>query len=204
MQATPRASRQARAVIAVAAVLGFGSVATLALWTDSEFAYGFFRTQSFSVESAPTPNESEFDSHDSVEGAVSLDFGLNTGQLTENQPVSDEIWLRMSGEASGRVQLLAPTILAPAANDLSPFIEVQVSLGACGTDEMVLQNGRLSELSGAAPAQAFQLKGGTESSPGSPQSICIDAELVDTVDLPAGEYSTGMVSWEFLITEESR
>lgn len=201
MQATPRTSRRVRAVIAAAAILGFGTVATLALWTDSEFAYGFFRTQSFGVESAPTPNESEFDSHDSVDGAVSLDFGVNGSRLTEGQPVSDEMWLRMSGEASGDVQLFAPTISPPVTNDLSPYVDVRVSLGACGTDGEVLQYGRLSELSRADPAQTFRLEGGTESSSGSPQAICIDAELAHIAGLPAGEYSTGTILWEFVITE---
>lgn len=203
MQITGETSRRLRAVSAATAVLGFGTVATLALWTDSEYSIGLFRTQSFSVESASTPVEGEFISHDSVDGAVTLDFGLDTGQLTEARPVSDEVWLRMGGEADGRVQLFAPMLSPPATNDLSPHVDVQVSLGACGAVGTVLQHGRLNELSGAVPAQAFQLEGGTETSAGTPQAICIEAELVDTAELPAGDYSTGPVSWEFVVSERS-
>ena len=48
--------RRVRAVLAVAAVLGLGTVATLALWTDSEFAVAPFGA--CLLYTSPSPRDS--------------------------------------------------------------------------------------------------------------------------------------------------
>ncbi|MGD7001572.1 SipW-dependent-type signal peptide-containing protein [Corynebacterium halotolerans] len=197
MQAVPRTSRRVRAVIAAAAVLGFGSVATLAFWSDSEFLSATFWSPGFQVEGA-TSASGPFESHDSADDAAALQFVLPAGELAEGEPVSTGYWLRMASESTGTVSVLAPTV---ENEELNGLIDVAVAKGSCDSPGEVLQEGLLEELADAP--DAFNLPAGVDGEPGSAQAVCITATLNDISELPAGEHSTGRVGWQFRVTEEA-
>lgn len=191
--------RRVRAVLAVAAVLGLGTVATLALWTDSEFAVAPFGATGFQAESA-TAAAGPYESHDSAGEAAALEFDLPASELEPGQSTASEFWLRMaSGSAgsAGSVNVQAPTV---ERDDLTGRIDVTVAQGACATPGEVLQAGLLEELADAP--DAFVLPAGSGDQPGEARPVCITATVNEISDLPAGEYSTGRVGWEFVVTEQ--
>lgn len=191
--------RRIRALLAGAAVLGLGSLGTLALWTDTEFFNAAFNALArFRVEAA-TSSAGPWAPHGSVGDAATLTFELSGQGLVENEPVSAEFWLRMNTEAAASVQILAPTVEDGELND---YITVSIDSGTCSAPVAELQEGLLGELIHAEPVAAFDLPGGQNDQPGTAQPVCITATLGDTSDLPAGEYSTSHVFWEFLVTEK--
>lgn len=189
-------NRRFRAVLAAAAVLGVGAVGTLALWSDSETLFGQFRSVAFTVESAPAPG-AEFVEHESPGEALPLDFEFPVEGLNEETPVDAEVWFRMASETGGVVQVLEPTV---EQNDLAGHIDVLVTEGACGESGAVLQQGLLETLVDAP--EPLTLSAGTAIGPGPVQGICVEAQLRNKASLPAGNYSTGQVEWEFVVTEE--
>lgn len=191
-------SRRARAVIAGAAVLGLGAAGTLAVWVDSEFLTATFTSQAgFWVESAAA-EDGPYSSHGSESEAAQLNFDFPAGGLEVGEPVSAEFWLRMASETTGIVSVAAPEM---EFGELDGRIEVTVTQGGCtGTvPGRELQSGTLEELSPAP--EAFTLPAGVGENPGRAQPVCITATLNSLEGLPAGEYSTGQVTWEFLVAE---
>lgn len=189
--------RRLRAILASAAVLGLGAVATLALWSDSEFIFGDFTSTGFTVESAPS-STATFEEHDSRDGAVMLNFDLPFGGLVPGEPVETELWFRMATATSGEVQVLAPVV---ERADLNGHVDISVSTGACSVGGQVVQSGLLGEL---APAtETLKLPPGDGAGPGITQALCIEATLRDISALPAGNYSTGALEWSFAVTERA-
>lgn len=192
------ALRRSRALLAGATVLGLGSVGTLALWTDVEFGSAIFHGMArFRVEAA-TNVSGPWEPYGSVGEAATLAFDFPAGGLVEGEPVRTEFWLRMDTEVPGNVRILAPTV---EESQLDGRITVAVTQGSCVDPGMELQQGLLEELTDADLLGTFDLPGGVDGQPGQAQAVCITATLGDISDLPPGEYSTGRVLWEFVVTE---
>lgn len=188
--------RRYRATLAGLAVLGLGAAGTLALWSDSEFAFAPFSALGFAVESA-TAATGPFNNHSSTDDAAVLDFPFPQEGLRVGEPVETEFWLRMASGGDGTVQVLSPEV---EQSDLAGLIDVAVTQAACGSPGPVLQQGTLDTLGDAT--ETFTLPGETDGEPGQPQPVCITATLDDVTGLRAGDHSTGQVVWEFLVTEE--
>ena len=188
--------KRTRALLAGATVLGIGAAGTLAVWSDAEFASGFFSFTPRLVAEGSSSQAGPFASHESAGDAAELSFDFPADGLQLGEAVEAEYWLRMVTDAPASATITAPDV---ENERLSSNIDVTVTDGACGQSGTALQSGRLGELQ---EATAFTLPAGTPDGPGAAQPVCITAELVDTDGLEHGEpYSTGSVNWNFVLTE---
>lgn len=184
-------TRPVRAVLASCAVLGLGAVATLAWFSDSEFAAATFGSSSFEVQSAAAP-EGPWQSHPAGDPLTVPFPDSSGGALTVGVPVQADVWLRVDAGTTGVVTVGAPQIENPGV--LAENIHATVSEGACGTPEAaVLQDGPLADLTAAE--QAFTIDSAT------PHALCLEAELGSITGVASGE-STGAVTWVLRVDEQ--
>ncbi|MDQ0641891.1 SipW-dependent-type signal peptide-containing protein [Microbacterium murale] len=104
-----RTFARARALLVGALVLGVGASATVAAWTDNEFASSQITAGTFSIVSR-TASAPTFAAHDAAANAVTLP--LNATNLYPGQSRSAWIQITTAGSVPGTVQLtgvVAPT-----------------------------------------------------------------------------------------------
>lgn len=103
-QRRQRAFARARALLIGALVLGFGASATVAAWTDDEFASSSVSAGTFSLVSRTSATAS-FAAHDTAAGAAVLP--LNATNLYPGQSRAAFIQIKTTGTVPGSVQLSA-------------------------------------------------------------------------------------------------
>lgn len=103
--------RKVAAVLAGGLVLGVGTMATLASWNDSEFAKAEFTAGKFVFQG--TADNSEWNDHNTADGAASLTFTTPVANLTPGDVVGASFAVRLgAGTTHGAdvtVTSLAPT-----------------------------------------------------------------------------------------------
>lgn len=185
--------RNGKAVAASGAVLGLCAVATLAAWSDSEFARASFFSGSFQAEASQTQDFS------STSEELNFNF-IPNGEITPDTQVQTTHWLRVAKGNQATV-----TVKAPSAEntDIAKLFDVTVTTGPCGTNGETIQAGKLTELNDAPNALA--LPAATDNAAGEPQALCFSATLPSEAisDLDAGDYTTGKVTWPIAVTEVS-
>lgn len=186
-------NRKGKAVAASGAVLGLCAVATLAAWSDSEFARATIFSGSFHVEASQT--------QDFTDPSEVLNFNfIPDGKITPDTEVQATHWLRVAKGNQATVTVKAPT--AEKA-DIAKLFDVTVTTGPCDTNGDTIQSGKLTELNHATNALTLPAASGT--APGEARALCFTATLPSSAiaDLPAGDYTTGAVTWPITVTEVS-
>lgn len=186
-------TRRGRAIAAAGTVIGIGAVATLAAWSDAEFARASLSSGSFAVEASQT--------QDFQAPSEALNFIFDTnGQIKPDTTVQTTHWLRVAKGSTASVTIQAPIAVN---SDVAKLFDVTVTAGQCGTTGETLQSGTLTELQ--AVADAITLPAATDNAPGEPQALCFSATLPSAAvaELAPGDYSTGKVTWPITVTEVS-
>ncbi|MGO2669146.1 MAG: SipW-dependent-type signal peptide-containing protein [Microbacterium gubbeenense] len=99
--------RKVLAVLAGGAVLGVGTVATLAAWNDSEFAQTDFTAGSFVFQGST--DGAAFEDHATAEGAAQLAFETGAANLAPGDTVYEAYALSIDGSSyDAALESLAP------------------------------------------------------------------------------------------------
>ena len=191
-------SRRGRAVAASGAVVGLCAVATLAAWTDAEWAKGSFLTGGFQAQASQTL---DFQNPSEV-----LGFSFDNGSVQPDVMYSATHWLRVKEGNAATVTLGRPQFNNSDSNDIADRFNATVERGECGSSDGVLQGpDKLTAISNTAQ-DALQLPAATDSDPGAPQALCFTIVLPkDKIeDLQPGDYTSGEVFWPVQVTEVSQ
>lgn len=186
-------TRKGKAVATSGAVLGLCAVATLAAWSDAEFARATIFSGGFQAEASQTQ---DFTSTSEV---LNFNF-IPNGEITPDTQVQTTHWLRVAKGNPATVTVKAPT----AENtDIAKLFDVTVTTGPCGTNGETIQNGKLTQLNDAP--NVFTLRAATDTAAGEARALCFSATLPSSAiaDLGAGDYTTGKVTWPITVTEVS-
>lgn len=156
-----------RTLLIGALVLGFGASATMAAWTDTEFASNQITAGTFSIESR-TAAAAAFAAHDTAANAVTLP--LNATNLYPGEVRAAWIQIKTAGTVAGTVQLTGVT--APVndprgtalANALSirivPSVAALDTTPACSTSTTGGVTYTGVDTIPILPAQSLQANGG--------------------------------------------
>ena len=159
--------RKVLAVLAGGAVLGVGTVATLAAWNDSEFAQTDFTAGSFVFQGST--DGAAFEDHATAEGAAQLAFETGAANLAPGDTVYEAYALSIDGSSyDAALESLAPvdasgTLVADGQLDIA-----SVSTSEFGCDEA-----------------AF--------APDAPVNLCLQVTATDSLEQGA----TGSVLWQW-------
>lgn len=195
-----------RAVMAGGAVLGLGAVATLALWSDSEFATATLAASpgDFVVEGRAYGTES-WTSHPDATVAAQLDFGPDAGTLlSTGELISAMYELRLGATSNndGTAVLNAPTF-ANLDPDVAKRIQLTVRHGDC-LNGTTIQQGTLDAVT--TNQHAIPLVAGADANtPGTAQTVCFAARLAEDASTEGltGTASTNAINWHFTVVEEA-
>ncbi|MFD5868260.1 hypothetical protein ACFWGD_06565 [Corynebacterium sp. NPDC060344] len=195
-----------RAVLAGGSVLGLGAIATLALWSDSEFATASLAASpgDFVVEGRAHGTES-WVSHPDATVAAQLNFGPDAGtKLSTGEVISAMYELRLGATSNndGTAVLNAPAF-ANLDADVAKRIQLTVRHGDC-LNGTTIQQGTLDAVT--TNQHAIPLTAGADAStPGAPQTVCFTARLAEGANTEGltGTASTNGINWHFTVTEEA-
>lgn len=120
--------RRVAAVLAAGAVLGIGSIATIAAWTDNENATGAFSTSIFDTESQSAGSPA-YASRPTAPGAT-----LSFAATAMSPGVSSYAWVNVRTTAASTVGGTITLTSATATGTLAPALQYRmVRLGAAGS-----------------------------------------------------------------------
>lgn len=179
-------SRKIRAIAAGGAVLGLGAAITLAAWSDSELASGFFQAGSFDIEGSA--DGVTWASHDTE--ALALSFGGTeaAGNLAPNASVYQEYHLRNAGSVPAYISYgdaMAGTLTL--GTDITYGMAAVPAGGTC--DEATFTAG-----TAVLAGEEFTLPVGGE------QSYCFEVTLADGYNSTAAE--NGTITWTFTANQD--
>lgn len=195
-----------RAVLAGGSVLGLGAAATLALWSDSEFATASLAASpgDFVVEGRAHGTES-WTSHPDATVAAQLDFGPDAGTLlSTGELISAAYQLRLGATSNNDGTAV---LNAPAFANLDPEVASRIHLtvrhGDC-LNGATIQEGPLNAVTTRPHAIALS-SGADAGTPGAPETVCFTARLADgaTTEGLSATTSTNAINWHFTVTEEA-
>lgn len=192
-------STRPRAVLAAGLVLGTGVVATLAAWTDQEYATGTFTAGTFDLEGAftETAGEPQFAQHADVGSAGVLEFDLDATNLSPGDVVQAPLAVRLAAGTTFPAQLTVSAAVAGTVTELTYGLTQQTAWG-CGTavTGTVIPTGTAV---GALPTTPVgPLTAGTGGDPGDAAYLC----LTVTAGPALATGQTGTVTFGFTATSE--
>lgn len=200
-----RTSRKLTAVLAGAAVLGVGAVATLATWNDSEWVNGLFETSSFEVEQnvvAPFDGADDWVNAETNPGQL-VEFSLEAGALTPGDTVYGAVALRTAADSDAADLTLQGAVAAEGTTPddaLWQALDVRVTTSdtpiTCDADGIdagtEVASGKLATVAASATSQALAADSG------SVQYYCfaisLPADLAGTTDVQG---LSANPAWEF-------
>lgn len=199
--------RKITAVVAGAAVLGVGAVATLATWNDSEWVNGLFETSSFEVQQNTTAavDEAAWIDEETNPGGT-LEFSVNATSLTPGDAVYAPVALRTvegSDAAIVTLQGAVPAAGTTADDELWQALDVRVttSVDPLTCDATGIEAGTEIASGDLASVVASTITQDLAADQGSTQHYCFELSL--PADLAGSETLQGLSAnpaWEFAAT----
>ena len=109
-------------------VLGVGVAATLAAWTDNEYARGTVTAGVFQVEGSSTGPTTGYTDHATSATAMVLSFSTGATALAPGYTTYTSVWLRTKNPSvAGTTQMITPTFDA-ASTGLQSYLTYEVRL----------------------------------------------------------------------------
>jgi len=186
-------SRRVRAVAIGGVVLGLGAMATLAAWTDQEWATSPFSSGHFNLEGSTDGND--FTDNASLDDAAGLTFSTGADNLAPGQSVASAFDIRL-----GEGTTTGATIATKASGDgdnLTYGIQKLAAGAECtasATGTTVVPAG--ATLDSAARATSFTLAQPAGDEAGEAAHLCITVTAGS--ELEQGKTGTGV--WTFTAT----
>jgi predicted ribosomally synthesized peptide with SipW-like signal peptide len=207
------AALRVRALLAGALVLGLGSSATLASWTDSDFATGSFGTSVFQTESNVTKPYNALGTWSSNDIAPGAALVFNAASMSPGSTVYAPFAIRTTaGSVAGEVVLGPPSVASSGIGeaDLGAALRYRVILSATceassftGPPAFVVGADGAKPLTSGQPAGVVNpLQAAAATLPGPPTRFCFE------VSLPVGasnalQGQTATATWQFTAASSS-
>lgn len=188
-------SRRARALAIGGIVLGLGAVATLASWTDQEWAGSPFSSGHFNLEGST--NGTAYDDHATSDAAATVSFSEDFDNLSPNQAVTGAFHVRL---AQGTTTAATVATTAKSDGDVAGLTygirqiedSATCTVGTAGT-EVVPADTAIGSASGAS---TFTLDQPGADQPGAATQLCITVTAGTTLQ----QNQVGSGTWTFTAT----
>lgn len=186
-QAKKDRNRKRKALLAGGLVLGIGAAATLAVFTDSEFANGTFSTGKFNI--VGSANGTDFGDHNVTDGQA-LTFSQATTNLTPGSVVYAPFYIKTGADSLGGT-LVANT---PAkTGDLSTYLTATATYASYTGSETPAACG--STFGGSPAVPSLNANGANV------VEACLKVEVTGTQsELQALSNPTGTIVWSWTAT----
>lgn len=192
-------STRPRAVLAAGLVLGTGVIATLAAWTDQEYATGTFAAGTFDLEGAFTESAGapQFAQHPDTASAGVLEFDLDATNLSPGDTLQAPLAVRLAAGTTFPAQLTVASTTTGTTTELTYGLTQQGAWGCASavTGTVVAAGTALAALPTTTVGPLAAGAGGTA---GEPAYLCL------TVTAGPGLVSgqSGTVTFAFTATSE--
>ncbi|GAA4282497.1 hypothetical protein GCM10022261_00280 [Brevibacterium daeguense] len=190
-----RRSRKFKAILAGGIVLGVGAAATLAAWTDDEWAIGDFQAGSFNLEGST--NGSDYTEHEIEGDAATLGFETGADNLSPGDSYAAGFAVRLDDTTSydATVELANVTDAAENVTGLTYGVVQVESFAVCtpeATGTSIVAAGTALD----AGTGSFEVTAGPDTSAGAPVNLCFQVTAND--ELSQNQSTTA--TWQFTAT----
>ncbi len=188
--------RKVAAILAGGVVVGVGTMATLAAWTDTEYATGSFTAGKLTFQGST--DQTNFSEHTTSGTAATLSFSAPVTAMSPNDVVYSAYALRLYRDSTNaaNVVITAPSTTGTTSNITYTVIKTATAgCNAGSTGTVVVPAG--TALGGVGAATAFSLAApANASTDGVPAYLCF--KVTAGSGLVQGQ--TGTATWLFTAT----
>ncbi|PKQ31028.1 MAG: hypothetical protein CVT62_11265 [Actinobacteria bacterium HGW-Actinobacteria-2] len=188
--------RKVAAILAGGVVVGVGTMATLAAWTDTEYATGSFTAGRFTFQGST--DQTTFSEHTTSGTAATLSFSSPVTALSPNDTVYSSYAVRLyrDSTSAATVAITAPSTTGTVTNITYTVIKTATTgCNAASTGTVVVPAG--TALGGVGAATPFTLAApANATTDGVPAYLCFKA----TAGAGLAQGQTGSATWLFTAT----